>query len=69
MRLYFIIYSMEQSSVAFHGGLNYRLYCYQVNYDALFLPVPGLAIFFIGKGLEDMRISLPCESGMFVSKL
>ena len=55
----------------FHGGLNYRLYCYQVNYDTLFLPVPGLAIFFIGKGLEDKlkRISLPCESGMFVSKL
>ena len=31
----------------FHGGLNYRLYCYQVNYDALFLPVPGLASYIL----------------------
>ena len=67
---FILLYTLEQG-VVFHGGLNYRLYCYQVNYDTLFLPVPGLAIFFIGKGLEDKLkcISLPCESGMFVSKL
>ena len=49
-----------------HGGLKY---CYQVNYGTLFLLVPGMAIFFHGKGLEDKRIILPCESGMFASKL
>ena len=57
---------MEQG-VVFHGGLNYAtmVHC--------FLPGLGMAKFFpvgtIGKGLEDKRIFLPCESGMFVSKL